>query len=56
MKYIRKYDKFILKNCDIIILNKEYSQYRFEGSNEWFDITDTELKKVFMALSGQTKV
>lgn len=37
-------DISILKNCDIIFLNKEHSQYRFEGSNEWFDITDVELR------------
>lgn len=37
-------NKFILKNTDIIFLNKENTQYRFEGSNEWFDITDTELR------------
>lgn len=36
--------RFVLKGTDIILLNKEHTQYRFEGSNEWFDITDTELR------------
>lgn len=38
-------DKFILSRIDIIILNKEHTKYRFEGSDEWFDITETELKR-----------
>lgn len=38
-------DGFVLKGCDIIILNKEHTQYRFEESDEWFDITDVELRK-----------
>ena len=37
-------DKFVLRGIDIIILNKEHTQYRFEGSDEWLDITDTELR------------
>lgn len=38
-------DRFVLDKIDIIILNKEHTQYRFESSNEWFDITETELRK-----------
>ncbi len=44
-------DRFVLAGIDIIILNKEHTQYRFEDDNpyldeyDWFDITETELKR-----------
>lgn len=38
-------DKFVLAGIGIIFINKEYTQYRFEGDDEWFDITETELKR-----------
>lgn len=38
-------DKYVLDKIDIIFINKEHTKYRFEGSDEWFDITDTELRK-----------
>ena len=37
-------DAYVLKGIDIIYLNKEHTKFRFEGSDEWFDITDTELR------------
>lgn len=37
-------DEFVLKGVDIILLNKEYTQFRFECDDSWFDITDTELR------------
>lgn len=38
------FNVFVLKGIDLIHLNEEFTQYRFEGDNEWFDITDTELR------------
>ena len=38
------FSAFVLKGIDLIHLNKERTQYRFEGSDEWFDIIDTELR------------
>ena len=38
-------DRYVLDKIDIIFLNKEHTKYRFENSDEWFDITDIELKK-----------
>ena len=37
-------DKYLLNTIDFIILNKEHTKYRFEEDDEWFDITDTELR------------
>lgn len=37
------FDRFVLKNYGIICLNKEHTQYRFEESDEVFDITDSEI-------------
>ena len=37
-------DRYVLNKIDIIFINIEHTKYRFEGSNEWFDITDTELR------------
>ena len=38
------FSAIVLKGVDIIFLNKEHTQYHFEGSDEWFDIIDTELR------------
>lgn len=37
-------DRFVLKNCDIIFLNKKHTQYRFEESDKWYGITDVEIR------------
>ena len=37
-------DKFVLRGVGLIHLNEEHTKYHFEGSDEWFDITNTELK------------
>lgn len=37
-------DRFVLAGTDIIFLSKDHKRYRFEGSNEWNDITEIELR------------
>ena len=37
-------DRFLLAGIDIIFLNKEHTQYHFEGDETWYDITDSELR------------
>lgn len=37
-------DRFVLRGVDVIILNKDNTQYRFEGEAEWYDITDTQIR------------
>lgn len=38
-------DRYVLKDIDIIVLNDDKKEYRFEGTNEWFNITSLELER-----------
>lgn len=38
-------DRFVLSGIDIIFLNENHTRYRFEGGDEWFDVTETEFEK-----------
>lgn len=38
-------DEFVLAKVDFIVLNKEHTQFRFKGKDEWLDITEIESKR-----------
>ena len=38
-------DGVVLAGIDFIFLNKEHTQFRFKGKDEWLDITEYELKR-----------
>lgn len=37
-------DEFVLRGIDIIILNKDSTQYRLGAESVWHDITDTQIR------------